>query len=103
MIIVDDATNNDEAFILQVLSSEYNRRLHIAPIFSNVHKLGRKYSTLSLICNLMIVPCNPFVCMVIVDDANNHFDALTLRIVSIDEYHRILQITPIFSNVHQLG
>jgi hypothetical protein len=45
----------------------------------------------------MIVPCNPLVCMVM-DNATNNVDASTLQIVSI-EYHRILQITQIFSNL----
>jgi hypothetical protein len=39
--------------------------------------------------------------MVIVDDATKSFDASALRTVSI-EYHRILQITPIFSNLHKI-
>jgi hypothetical protein len=43
MVSVDDATNNNEAFTLQTLSSEYNRIiLHITPIFSNLHKMGGK-------------------------------------------------------------
>jgi hypothetical protein len=42
MVIIDEATNNDETFTLQNLSSEYNRILHITPIFSNLHKMGGK-------------------------------------------------------------
>jgi hypothetical protein len=49
----------------------------------------------------MIVTCNQLVGMVIADDANNIFDAPTLRTVSL-EYHIILQITPIFSNLHRM-
>jgi hypothetical protein len=49
----------------------------------------------------MIVPCNQLVCMVIVDDTTNNFDASTLRTVSIIEHNIILsRIPPIFSNLH---
>jgi hypothetical protein len=40
--------------------------------------------------------------MVTVDDANKCVDASKLSTVSI-EYHRILQITIIFSNLHKMG
>jgi hypothetical protein len=39
--------------------------------------------------------------MIIVDDATDNFYVNTLRTVS-SEYKRILQITPIFTNVHKL-
>jgi hypothetical protein len=42
MVVVDDDANHDEAFTLRTLSSEYNRILHITPIFSNLHKMGGK-------------------------------------------------------------
>jgi hypothetical protein len=72
MVIADDATNNCDASTLQTLSSEYKRILHITPIFSNLHKLRGKYNTMTQICNLMIVPCNHLVLMVIADDATNN-------------------------------
>jgi hypothetical protein len=50
----------------------------------------------------MLVPCNPLVGMVIVEVYSKHYEASTLRIIS-REYNRILQITPIFSNLHKLG
>jgi hypothetical protein len=40
--------------------------------------------------------------MVIVEEGHNHFEASTLGTVS-SEYNRILQNTPIFSNLHKLG
>jgi hypothetical protein len=41
IVIVDDATNNYEAFTLRTISSaEYNIILQITQIFSNVHKVG---------------------------------------------------------------
>jgi hypothetical protein len=56
---------------------------------------------MSPICNLLIVPHYQLLCLVIVDDATNTFAASTLRTVFI-EYHIILQITPIFSNLQTL-
>jgi hypothetical protein len=49
----------------------------------------------------MIVPCNPLVQRVTVDDITDHFDASTPRTVSI-EYHIILLIPQIFSNLHRM-
>jgi hypothetical protein len=40
MVIVDDATTNVYVNTLRTVSSEYKRILQIAPIFTNVHKLG---------------------------------------------------------------
>jgi hypothetical protein len=57
---------------------------------------------MSPICNIMTVPCNQLVHLVIEDEATNASDAATLRTVSI-EHHRILQITPTFSNQHKMG
>jgi hypothetical protein len=88
MVIVDDGTNNFDAFKLRTVSIEYNRILENTQIFSKLHRIGGKYNTMTRICNLMIVPCNPLLRTVIVDDANNNFDAPTLRTVSI-EYNRI--------------
>jgi hypothetical protein len=42
-----------------------------------------KYNTMTQICNLMIVPCNQLVSMVIADDVSNNFDEFTLRTVSV--------------------
>jgi hypothetical protein len=43
MVVVDDATNkNDEALTLRTVFSECNSTLHIAPIFSNLHKMKGK-------------------------------------------------------------
>jgi hypothetical protein len=57
---------------------------------------------MSPICNQMLVPCNHLVCLVIVEEETNNYEASTIRTVSI-EYNRILQITPIFSNLHRMG
>jgi hypothetical protein len=61
-----------------------------------------EYSTMTQICNLMIVPCNQLVCMVIADDASDTFDDFTLRTVSM-EYNIILsriyqQYSQIYTN-----
>jgi hypothetical protein len=40
--------------------------------------------------------------MVTVDVATNNYEAFALRTLS-SEYNRILQNTPIFSNVHKMG
>jgi hypothetical protein len=40
--------------------------------------------------------------MVIVHDATNSYEAFTLQNIS-SEYNRILQITPILSNLHKMG
>ena len=50
--------------------------------------MGGKYISLTRICNLLIVPCNQLVRMVIVDDVNNNFDSITLITASM-EYNRI--------------
>ena len=50
--------------------------------------MGGKYNSLTRICNLLIVPCNQLVRMVIMDDANNNFDSNTLITASM-EYNRI--------------
>jgi hypothetical protein len=50
----------------------------------------------------MIVPCNQVVRMVIVENGYNNFEDSTFGNVSM-EYNIILQITPIFSNLHKLG
>jgi hypothetical protein len=82
MVIADDDTNNFDAFKFRTVSIEYNRILENTQIFSKLHRIGGKYNTMTRICNLMIVPCNPLLCMVIVDDTNNKYDASTLRTVS---------------------
>jgi hypothetical protein len=87
MVIVNDATDNYEDSTLQNLSSEYNRIIQITPIFSNLHKMEGKESTLTRIYSLMIVPCNQPIHMVSVDDSTNNFDASTLRTMS--EYNII--------------
>jgi hypothetical protein len=61
MVIVEDLSNNYDAFTLRTLSSEYNRLLHNTQIMTQI-------------CNLMIVPCNQLVRMVIADDVSNNFD-----------------------------
>jgi hypothetical protein len=54
------------------------------------------------ICNIMLVHCNQlFHAVVIAEDEYNDFEASTLGIVY-TEYNRILQITPIFSNLHKM-
>jgi hypothetical protein len=82
MVITDDNTNNVDAFKFRTVSIEYNRILEKTQIFSKLHSIGGKYNTMTRVCNLMIVPCNPLLCMVIADDANNNFDAPTLSTVS---------------------
>jgi hypothetical protein len=57
--------------------------------------------TMTQICNIMLVHCNPLVCGVIVEEEYNNFEAFTLGIVY-TEYNRILQITTIFSNLHRM-
>jgi hypothetical protein len=53
------------------------------------------------ICNQMLVPYNPLVCMVI-EVGSNNYGAYTFGIVN-SEYQRILQITSIISNLHKMG
>jgi hypothetical protein len=50
----------------------------------------------------MFAPYNQLVCMVIAEDRCNNFEASTLGTVS-SEHNRILQNTPIFTNLHKLG
>jgi hypothetical protein len=104
MVIVEDLSNNDDAFTLKTLSSEYNRLLQNTQIFSNLYKIGGKYNTTNNdpYSTLMIVPCNQLVCMVVGDDASKNFDDFTLRTVSM-EYNGIVnriyqQYTQIFTN-----
>jgi hypothetical protein len=85
---LEDVANNSNASTLRTVSREYNRILENTQIFSKLHRMGGKYNTMTQICNIMIVPCNPLLCMVIADDAANNFYAFKLRTVSI-EYHRI--------------
>jgi hypothetical protein len=82
MVIADDDTNNFDASTLRTVCIEYNRILQNTQIFSKLHRIGGKYNTMTRICNLMIVPCNPLLRMVIVGYANNNFDAPTLKAVS---------------------
>jgi hypothetical protein len=56
---------------------------------------------MSPICNQIIVSYNPLVLMLIVEVDSNDYDASTLRNISI-EYHRILQNTQLFSNLHKM-
>jgi hypothetical protein len=89
MVIGDNDTNNDKASTLRTVSIEYNRMLENTQIFSKLHRIGGKYNTMTRVCNLMIVPCNPLLRMVIADDVSKHFDAFKLRTVSM-EYNGIL-------------
>jgi hypothetical protein len=90
MVIVEDVSNNYNASKLRrVVFIEYNRILENTQIFSILQRMGGKHNTMTQICNLMIVPCYHLLCMVIAEDATNHFDDFTLRIVSM-EYNRIL-------------
>jgi hypothetical protein len=50
----------------------------------------------------MRVPCKYLTPMVIAEDGTNNFEASTFGTVSM-EYKRVLQNTPIFSNLHKLG
>jgi hypothetical protein len=54
---------------------------------------------MSPVCNIMIVPCNQLVGMVIVDDATNNYEAFTLQSLS-SEYNRILRTTE-YSILHE--
>jgi hypothetical protein len=103
MVIVDDDTDNSDAFKLRTVYIDYNRILENAQIFSKLHRIGEKYNTMTQICNIIIVPCSPLLCMVIVDDENNNFDAPTPRNVFLRVQHNTLQNTPIFSTIHKLG
>jgi hypothetical protein len=51
---------------------------------------------------LMLLPCNRCVCMITVKCGSNSYEASTLRTIS-SEYNRILQITPLFSNLNRMG
>jgi hypothetical protein len=89
MVVVEDISNNYDASTLRTVSIEYNRILENKQIISKLHRMGGKYNTMTRICNIMIVPCNKLLCMVISDDVNNNFDVFTIRTVSM-EYIRIL-------------
>jgi hypothetical protein len=65
MVIANDDTNHFDAFQFRTVSIEYNRILENTPIFSKLHRIGGKYNTMTRICNLIIVPCNQLVHMVI--------------------------------------
>jgi hypothetical protein len=74
VVIVEDGSNNCDAFTLRT------------PEYTNILKTAQnvgKYNTMTQICNLMIVPCNQLVSMVIADDVSNNFDEFTLRTVSV--------------------
>jgi hypothetical protein len=47
MVFGDDDTNNCDAFKLRTVSIEYNRILKNTQIFSKLHKIGRKYNTMT--------------------------------------------------------
>jgi hypothetical protein len=103
MVILEDASNNYDASTLRTLSIEYNRILQITQIFSKLHIMDGKYKTMTQICNLMIVPCNQLLHMVIVNGATNSFDAFQLRTDVSMEYKRILsriyqQYSQIYTN-----
>jgi uncharacterized membrane protein len=102
MMIMEDGSNNYDAFTIRAVSIEYNRILQNTQIFSNLHRMSGKYNTMTQMCNLMIVPCNQLLHMVMADDASYDFDALTIRALS-SEYNIILQNTQIFSNLHRMG
>jgi hypothetical protein len=105
MVIADDANNNFDASTLRTVSIEYN----IIP--SGIHQYSQIYTNSDdnrlpamspTICTHMLVHCNPLVCMVIVEVGSNNYEGSTLRTVS-REYNRILQITPLISNLHRMG
>jgi hypothetical protein len=83
MVIADDAIKDYDVSTLRTVSIEYHIILHFRGIFSNLHRMGCTLNTLTSICNLMIVPCNQLVGMVIEDDATHNDDASTLGTVSI--------------------
>jgi hypothetical protein len=85
MVIEEDVSNNYDAFTLTTLSSEYNIILqNTLQIFSKLHRMGGKYNTLTQICNLLIVPCNQLLRMVIADDTSNNVDDFSLRTVPME-------------------
>jgi hypothetical protein len=57
---------------------------------------------MSPICTQMLVPYSQLLCMIIVEVGSNNYAASTLRTIS-REYNIILQITPIFSDLHRMG
>jgi hypothetical protein len=82
MVIVDDTTNNFDFTILRTVSIEYN--IIQSRIHSNILKFTQSGMIIgyhmSPICNLLIVPYSPLVCMVIVDDVTNNWMSLHLEL-----------------------
>jgi hypothetical protein len=82
-VMVEDITKNNEAPILRTLP-------HSRIVYSIFHhyvisppNMG-KYNPITRICNLVTVPCDQLVCMVLVDYVTNHFVIDTVRTVSIE-------------------
>jgi hypothetical protein len=89
MVIAEDNAIICEASSLGSVTSKYQRILQNIPIFSNLHKMGGEEKPLTQTCNQMILlPCNQPVRMVVVEDNFINYEDSTLRTVSI-EFKRI--------------
>jgi hypothetical protein len=72
---------------------------HLSTEAGGAVRTGTTQAFMTPICNIVLVLCwNQLVCMVIVEDRSINYEASTFRTLS-SEYSRVLQNTPIFSNL----
>jgi hypothetical protein len=103
MVIADDATNHLDGNTLITVSIEYNsipsRIVQYSQIYTN---WDDKRTAITPICNIMLVHCNPPICMVIIQDGSSNYEAFRITTLS-SEWNILLYITSIFSNLHRMG